>query len=92
MGLIDITNHLLNFLAPGLAVAVFTAFLADRLLLAKAVIPRFRVLALAGWVACTVVLVAGSWIFGRDGKMATYVGMVVVCATTQWVMARAWKA
>jgi hypothetical protein len=26
--------------------------------------------------------------FGRDGKMASYVAMVLLCATSQWLMLR----
>ena len=48
-------------------------------------------LVVVGSAASVMVLAGGLWMFGRDGKMSTYAAMVVVCATTQWVMARAWK-
>ena len=91
MGLINTVNHLLNFIAPALVVAILTAWMGRRLLSVKAAAPRFRLLTTAGWVAGTVVLVAGSWFFGRDGKMATYLAMVLACATAQWAGARARK-
>ncbi len=91
MGLINTVNHLLNFIAPALVVAILTAWMGRRLLSVKAAAPRFRLLTTVGWVAGTVVLVAGSWFFGRDGKMATYLAMVLACATAQWAVARARK-
>ena len=33
----------------------------------------------------------GLWLFGRDGKMASYGAMVVACASTQWWAVRARK-
>lgn len=91
MGLIDILNHLLNFTAPAIVLAIVTAFFARNLLFRKVRLPGFSVLV---GVACgtgLVVAVAGLWLFGRDGKMATYAAMVLGCATSQWLMARAWK-
>jgi hypothetical protein len=34
----------------------------------------------------------GLWYFGHDGKMATYIGMVLLCASSQWLMQRDWRA
>jgi hypothetical protein len=91
VGLIDILNHVANLTAPAFAVAVLTALLARKLVFKTSDRPGFRSLALAGSAAGIVVLVAGLWLFGRDGKMSTYAAMVVACATTQWVSARAWR-
>ena len=38
-----------------------------------------------------MVLALGLWFFGRDGKIATYSAMVLMCATSQWVMLRGWR-
>jgi hypothetical protein len=38
-----------------------------------------------------LVLGAGLWYFGVDGKMATYAGLAVAVASTQWVLCRAWR-
>jgi len=35
-----------------------------------------------------LVLIAGLVLFGRDGKMLTYLGLVVMAATTQWWLHR----
>ena len=92
MGPLDTFFHLLSFVAPALAVALLVA-LGVRLLL-----PR-GLGALSWWlqaaincIAGVLVLAAGLWYFGVDGKMATYAALVVVIATTQWLSGRAWKA
>jgi hypothetical protein len=33
----------------------------------------------------------GLWFFGHDGKMASYTGMALLCASSQWLMLRGWK-
>jgi hypothetical protein len=92
MNLLDTLIHLLSFAAPALAVAVLVA------LAARLIMPRQPV-ALAWWshaainsVAGLLVLAAGLWYFGVDGKMATYAGLVIVIASCQWLCSRAWKA
>jgi hypothetical protein len=42
--------------------------------------------------ASALALVLGLWWFGNDGKMATFSAMVLVCATSQWLMLRGWRA
>ena len=88
MGLLDLLDHLLNFIAPALAVGCLLALLAAvfnkkrpgaRVLLAQAAINS-----IAGIAALTLAL----WFFGRDGKMAAYAALVVFCATSQWVALR----
>jgi hypothetical protein len=37
------------------------------------------------------VLLGGLVIFGRDCKMPTYAAMVLVCASSQWFGAKAWR-
>ena len=91
MGLIDILNHLLNFTAPAVTVALLTAFFGPRLLFRKVGMPGFRVLAGVCLGVGLAVSLAGLWLLGRDGRMATYATMVVACATVPWVLARAWK-
>ena len=43
------------------------------------------------FVVSGAVLAFGLWFFGHDGKMATYLGMALACATSQWLMLRGWK-
>jgi hypothetical protein len=37
-----------------------------------------------------LVLVAGLWWHGQDGKMSTYIALVLVAATLEWLMHRGW--
>jgi hypothetical protein len=38
------------------------------------------------------VLLLGLWLHGQDGKMSTYMALVLVAATVEWLMQRAWIA
>ena len=91
MGPLDITIHLLSFLAPALAVAGLVA------LAARVFMPR-RAGLLAWWVqfalnsiAGGAALGAGLWYFGADGKMATYAALVAAVAACQWLGSRSWQ-
>jgi hypothetical protein len=86
MGPLDTLNHLLNFVAPAAWMAVLLALLA-RLLLKKttSALSLRRQMAI-NFAACVSVLVLGLWFFGRDGKMASYVVMAALCATSQWLL------
>ena len=81
--------HLANWVWPALALAVFMP-LAGRCVMQSAAVrwPR-RVLchALAG----VVVLVAGLLVQGQDGRMATYMALVLVAATLEWALHRGWR-
>jgi hypothetical protein len=91
MGPIDLLIHLLNFVAPALCLAVLTA-LAGRLFSEKGVaVPSWWSQAAINFVVAVVVLAAGLWYFGRDGKMATYTMLVAACALSQWCMLRGWR-
>jgi hypothetical protein len=91
MGPLDLIDHLLGFLAPALAVAVLVA-LAGRVLLPKRPGARsWWAHAAINFVAGTLLLAAGLWFFGRDGKIASYAGLVLACATAQWLWGRGWR-
>ena len=88
MGPLDLLIQLLNFAAPAVSVAMLVA-LASRIWMRK------KPPALAWWaqaainfVVCLLALIAGLWVFGRDGKMASYAALVVCCGTSQWWMLR----
>lgn len=96
MTALNLTNQLLNFMAPAAFVALFVVLVAH-------VFARFfgskRPLALSlsaqlaiVFVASLVLLAAGLVIFGRDGKMASYALLAVGAATCQWLLLRGWKA
>jgi multidrug transporter EmrE-like cation transporter len=84
MGPLDALWHLGNFFVPALALAALTAAAAKllwRRALAGVAWRRLAVWAAAGNAATVL---AGLAVFGRDGKMATYGAMVLVCAITLW--------
>ena len=84
MGPLDVFWHLANLLAPALGMALIAPTLAK--LLWHDALRSVPWAALAGWVggANAVVLVGGLLLLGRDGRMATYVVMVVATAAVLW--------
>jgi hypothetical protein len=92
MGPIDLLNHVLNFVAPALWLAVLVPLLARFFIRKKPIAPVLRAQAAINLIVSLVVLLLGLWFFGRDGKMATYTAMALLCATSQWLMLRGWRA
>ncbi len=91
MGLLDGLNHLLNFVAPALFVALLLTG-GGRIFLKKtAVASSWRTQFAINFVVGCLVLAAGLVLLGRDGRMLTYVALVVACATSQWVLLRGWR-
>ena len=92
MGAFDLLNHLANFAAPALWMAVLTSLFA-RLFIKKVALARvLPAQAAINFAVCLTVLVIGLWGWGRDGKMVTYAVMTLACATSQWAMLRGGKA
>ncbi|MGC1176259.1 hypothetical protein [Polaromonas sp.] len=96
MTALNLTNQLLNFMAPAAFVAVLVV-LGTRLL--ALLFRSKRPVALSAWaqiaivfVVSLLVLVAGLAVFGRDGKMASYVLLAFGAASCQWVVLRGWQA
>ena len=91
MGPFDLLLHLGGFVAPALALGLWVALVGPRAVAGSAHKYSFwfRVclLALAGVAA----LLIGLWLFGRDGKMATYGLLVLFVASAQWLMAAGWR-
>ena len=93
MDALDLALHLLNFLAPAWTLALALVLLAR--LMPRRWLPRARA-SLIGQVLLqgslgTLVLALGLFAFGQDGKMATYGAWVLVAASTQWLLCRAWQ-
>lgn len=91
MGAAVLLNHVLNFAAPALALAVLLV-LGGRLFAKKgsAVLSWWAQAAINSIVGCAALAAGLAWL-GRDGKMLTYAALVVACASCQWVMLRAWR-
>ena len=91
MSFLEIANHVLNFGAPALVVGWLTA-LSGRWVGKGARRLRWWPPVLFNTSAGLLALLAGLWFFGRDGKMASYAALVLACATSQWLTARAWRS
>lgn len=84
MGPLDLFWHLANLLAPALGMALIAPTLAK--LLWRDALRAQPWGPLAAWVggANAAVLVGGLLLQGRDGRMATYVAMVLATAGLLW--------
>jgi len=96
MTALNLTNQLLNFMAPAAFVALLVV-LGSRIF--ALLFRSKRPATLSAWVqfaivfiASVAILVVGLAMFGRDGKMASYVLLAVGAATCQWVLLRGWQA
>lgn len=85
-------NHLLNFLAPAV-------FLAVLLALGARLSWRSTTPALTLWEQILVNLVLGAFVlggclvlWGRDGRLGTYALLVLLMASCQWLMSRGWRS
>jgi hypothetical protein len=90
-----LADHLLNLLAPAASMALLLTVLAR-------LFPGFfrsnKPLAQAWWAQAAInfivgagLLAAGLVLLGRDGKMLTYVGVVLVMACSQWWQLGGWR-
>ena len=84
MGLFDLINHLLNFVAPALAVGLLMAFIAPFLMGKRASAGKRLAQAAMNFVVGVVVLSVGLVVFGHDGKMLSYAALVLAVASVQW--------
>jgi hypothetical protein len=84
MNLLDALWNVLSFFGPALGISVMASVLAKllwRLQLKDASWTRLIV-----WAASSsaIVLGAGLMFYGQDGKMGTYVAMILACALALW--------
>ncbi|CAN7562606.1 hypothetical protein [Variovorax paradoxus] len=91
MSLLDLLNHLLNLVAPALAVGFLCALMGRAF--------RRKAGGRAWWAQGAInsgvgalVLLGGVVLAGRDGAMATYAALVVACGTSQWLVSGGWRA
>ena len=83
--------HLFGFFLPALCLPMLLWPMA-RLAFGRPVgAPRWWVQWLVQLAVCAAVLLAGLWVFGRDGKMLTYAALVLVSASCQWLLMRGWR-
>ena len=91
MGPLDFFLHLAGFLAPAAGVALLVSLLARVLMPAPPARSHWLSSFAIDFIAGAVALLAGLWLFGRDGKMLTYGALALACASSQWLMARGWR-
>ncbi len=92
MGPLALLNHAINFLAPAFWLALLVPLLA-RVFMKKTRVAHTLLAQVAiNFIVCSLVLAAGLGVLGRDGKMLTYLALVVFCATSQWWMQRGSRA
>ena len=86
MGPLDLLNHLFNFVAPAVVVGFVLSLAAHFLYKKVPGAPALYAQAAINSIAGVLTLAVGLWFFGRDGKLASYAAMVVVIATSQWLL------
>ncbi len=91
MGVMGALLHAFNVMLPALSVALLVTasgrFLKQNKPLALTFIARSAI----NFVVCLAVLLIGLIITGRDGKMLTYLFMVLASATVQWIVSGGWR-
>jgi hypothetical protein len=91
MGPVDLIIHLFNFAAPAFFLGAVVPLAARMVLPQGTGMPAWWVQAAVNFAVGLLVLGAGLWFFGRDGKMPTYAALVAVCALCQWLLLRGWR-
>jgi hypothetical protein len=84
MGPLDAVWHLVNLFLPSLMLGAMASALAKLVWRRQLAGVRWRRLAGASAAAAAVVVLLGLVVFGRDGRMATYAGMVLATAGALW--------
>ena len=84
--------HLFNFLAPAAVVGLLVAWVTPFVLKNARVHHSWLAQAAINFLSSATALLAGLWFFGHDGKIASYAFMVLACASSQWLVAKAWRS
>ena len=91
MDFLALLNHAINFVAPALWLALCMPLLSRIFMKNRPVDRTFIAQVAIHFVVCVAALLLGLVLFERDGKMLTYLALVVLSATSQWVMLKAWR-
>lgn len=89
MNLLTIPIHLLNFVAPAVFVGTFLAVVAPWVLRKSGRRSSWKLRALSNSLCGLGALLVGLWVFGHDGKMVSYLGLLVASAASQFFWMRA---
>ena len=90
MRFVQILFHLLYFFLPAFAMAG-VCVIGWAWLIGSPSAPAWRKRWAWNCAAGALVLIGGLVWFDNDGKMATYGALVLVSATVEWVLQRAWQ-
>jgi len=88
MGPLDFANHLLNFVAPAVFVGFFLALAGPMVLRVRTKPGTWLGRGLVNTLVGCCALAGGLWFFGNDGKMVTYLGLLVACSLSQLALLR----
>ncbi len=91
MSLLDILLHLLNFSAPALVMALLLPLTARFFIKKQAPALAWWAQVAINFIVGVAALLAGLWLWSRDGKMAAYALLVLALATSQWLLSRGWR-
>lgn len=92
MGPFDLFFHLIGFAAPAVAVGLVVALGARVVMPGRAKLQSWWFAFALNSAVGILVLAAGLWHFGVDGKIATYAALVVAVASCQWAITRGWRS
>jgi hypothetical protein len=91
MGFFALLNHAINFVAPAAWLALLMPLLGRLIIKKRSVALTLLAQAAIYFVVGVVMLLIGLALFGRDGKMLTYLALVVSITTSQWLMHKGWR-
>jgi hypothetical protein len=88
---VALLNHGLNFVAPALWMALLMPVCCRIVLRNWRSSHVFTSQVAINFIVSAAALIVGLLIFGHDGKMLTYLAMVVLSASTQWFLVKGWR-
>lgn len=91
MDFFDLLIHAVNFVFPALFMATVMTAASPWLLRGRGLGLRWVVQWAVQFALGCAVLLLGLWSLGRDGKMLTYVALILVAAAAQWGLSGAWR-
>jgi hypothetical protein len=91
MGVMDVLLHGIGLLLPAVFVALALASSGRLFKQKRPGAGNFIARSALLFIVCATVLLAGFFITGRDGKMMTYLGMVLAGGTAQWLLSGGWR-
>lgn len=91
MGVLDALWHLIGLLLPAACVALVLVFSGRFFKQNRPIADTFIARSAILFIVCAAVLLAGLFITGRDGKMMSYLAMVLAGGTAQWLLSGGWR-